>query len=213
MSRKSRAAEFAGEGYKIHVAGRNVLVTDSMKNHAIEKISKIERFSDQIIDVVVTMDIQKIEHRVDIVMKAGHIKVKAQASSNDMYASIDKAVGKIERQLRRYKTRLQDHTAKRLSITDMNVNVIRLPRMLDLLDINEEIEEENQRRLEEEYRPHEIVMKETKPLKTLTYEEAIMKMELSGNAFLLFRAEEEEDNRLMLIYRREDEDYGIIDPR
>lgn len=211
MSRKSRAAEFAGEGYKIHVAGRNVLVTDSMKDYAIEKVSKIERFTSQIIDVVVTMDIQKIEHRVDIVMKAGHLKVKAQASSNDMYASIDKAVAKIERQLRRYKTRLQDHTAKRLSVTDMNVNVVRLPRVIEVLDINDEIEEETQRRLEEEYRPHEIVMKETKPLKMLTYEEAIMKMELSGDAFLIFKAED--DNKLKVIYRREDEDYGIIDPQ
>jgi len=210
MSHKSKAAEFVGEGYKIHVTGRNVLVTDSMKTYAIEKVSKIERFSTRIIDVVVTMDIQKLEHRVDIVLKVDHIKIKSQALSNDMYASIDKAVEKIERQLRRYKTKLQEHQNKRLSITDMNVNVMRLPREIEVEDVNDEIEEENRRQLISEYRPHEIVSQETRPLKMLTEEEAIMKMELSEDAFLIFIAEV--DQKLKVIYRRKDGDYGIIEP-
>jgi putative sigma-54 modulation protein len=209
MKGKAKAAEFVGEGYQIHVTGRDVLVTDAMKSYAIEKVSKIERFSARIIDVQITMEVQKLEHRVDIVLKVDHIKIKSQAASTDMYASIDKAVEKIESQLRRYKTRIQEHTAKGIKVVDLKVNVLKRPEEEELLDINMEIEEQNENELYKRFIPHEIVEQETKPLKTLTVDEAVMKMELSGDAFLIFRAEE--DRKLRVIYRRNDANYGIIE--
>lgn len=209
MKGRAKAAEFVDEGYKIHVTGRNVLVTDAMKDYAMEKVSKIEKFSHRIIDVVVTMDIQKLDHRVDIVMKVDTIKIKSQAASTDMYASIDKAVSKIENQLRRYKTRLKEHSAKALNVIDMNVNVFKKPPEAELLDVNLDIEDENQRKLYESYQPQEIVSRETKPLKTLTLDEAMMKMVLSGDKFLIFRGEE--DQKLKVIYLRKDGHFGVID--
>lgn len=209
MKGKAKAAEFLGEGYQIQVTGRDVLVTEAMKSYAMEKVSKIERFSSRIIDVQITMDVQKLEHRVDIVLKVDHVKIKAQAASNDMYASIDKAVDKIERQLYRYKTRLQEHTAKALNVVDLKVNVLKRPEEEELLDINMEIEEENEKDLYKNYVPHQIVSEETKPLKTLTQEEAVMKMELSGDAFLIYRAEE--SRKLRVIYRRKDGNFGVIE--
>lgn len=210
MSRKSKAAEFVQEGYSLNVTGRNVQVTDAMKAYALEKITKIERFSIRIIDIAVTMDVQKLEHRVDIVVKVDHIKIKSQANTIDMYASIDKAVDKIQSQLRKYRDRIKEHQARHISTIDMNVNV--LPRSTE-----EEFDEDFTRidgdaetRLIEQYRPHHIVKKETKPLKTLTYREAIMKMELSEDPFLIFR--NEEDMKLKVIYRRNDGDFGVIEP-
>lgn len=208
MKGKAKAAEFVGEGYKIHVTGRDVLVTEPMKNYAIEKISKIERFSSRIIDVQVTMDIQKLDHRVDIVLKVDHVKIKSQAASTDMYASIDRAVEKIERQLRRYKQKIQEHTAKALNVVDLKVNVLKRPEEEELMDINLEIEEANQKELLDRYKPHEIVSQETMALKTLATDEAVMKMELSWDSFLIFRSEE--DLKLKVIYRRNDGDLGLI---
>lgn len=209
MSRKTKALQFVDEGYNISVTGRHVQVTDAMKDYAMEKISKIERFSQRIIDVIVTMDIQKLEHRVDIVLKVDHIKIKAQASSDNMYASIDKSVDKITEQLRRYKSKIQDHQAKGVKVIDMNVNVVRAPSSDEIFDVNLDIDEENERRLYEKYRPHIVEEHETRPLKILTQDEAIMKMELSGDVFLIFRSEE--DNKLKIIYRRNDGNYGIIE--
>ena len=77
------------------MTGRHVLVTDAMKDYAVDKIVKIDRFNARIIDVTVVMDIQKLEHRVDITMKVDHIFIKASASSDNMYASIDKAVDRL----------------------------------------------------------------------------------------------------------------------
>lgn len=210
MSRKSKAAEFLQEGYSITVTGRNVMVTEAMKDYALEKILKIERFSSRIIDVVVTMDIQKFEHRVDICLKVNNLKIKAQASTDDMYASIDKAVDKIESQLLRYKTKLQDHQAARLASIDMNVNVLRATPDDEILDMADDFESENSQRIIDHYRPHRIVSKETRALKTLTDGEALMKMELSGDAFLLYLAED--TRRLKVIYRRKDGDFGVFEP-
>ena len=111
LTRKQKMAEF-DQGYNIQVTGRHVEVTDAMKSYAQEKLSKVERFGDRIIDVTVTMDIQKLEHRVDIIMKYGHTLIKSHAATTDMYASIDQAIDKLQTQLRKYKRRLKSHHAK-----------------------------------------------------------------------------------------------------
>ncbi|MBT7461717.1 MAG: ribosome-associated translation inhibitor RaiA, partial [Waddliaceae bacterium] len=193
------------EEYKITITGRHVHVTDAMKEYAKDKIAKIERFSKNLIDVVITMDIQKLEHRVDIVLKAGHVKIKVNAVSNDMYVSVDKAIDRLQTKLRKYKDRLHHHQTKALSAIDMNVNVIR-PHDEDVDDINDAIEAETYSRLASEFSQHKIVKKEKRLLKSLSIDEAMMKMELSEDMFKIFR--DEESNKLKVIYRRVDEDYG-----
>jgi putative sigma-54 modulation protein len=208
MKGKAKAAEFQGEGYNIHVTGRHINVTEAMKAYAVEKVSKIERFTNRIIEVLVTMDVQKLEHRVDIIMKVDHVKIKSHASSTDMYVSIDKAVVRLEKQLNRYKNRINDHNARHLSVIDLKVNVLKKPDEEDLIDINLDIDDENRKQMEKNFQPHQIVSTETKPLKLLTTDEAVMKMELSGDVFLIYRGQE--DNKLKVIYRRSDENYGVI---
>lgn len=192
--------------YDITFVGRNVDVTESMKNYAIEKIAKIDRFSDRIIDVAVKMDIQKLQHRVDLTMKVDHVVIKSSAITGDMYASIDQAVSKLQAQLIKYRKRIQQHNAKKLSVVDMKVNVVRAS---DEDEINDAIEEQNASKLLDDYKLHEVVSVETAPLKTLNLSEAIMKMELSEDVFMIFRSEE--DMKLKVIYRRKDRDFGIIE--
>jgi len=211
MSQKSKAAAFVEETYNINVTGRHLLVTDSMKDYAIEKISKIERFSNRIIDVVVTMDVQKLEHKVDIVMQVDHIKIKSHAISDDMYTSIDKAIRKIETQLLRYKEKIQDHHGMGRAVLEMNVNVLKSLSDQEIMDINYDIEDENRKRLMDRYHPHRIVSREMRPLKTLTDGEAIMKMDLSGDDFLIYRSEE--NLLLKVIYKRHDGHYAVIEPQ
>lgn len=208
MSRKSKSAEFVDEGYDIHITGRHVLVTDPMKDYAIEKISKIDRLGHRFIDVTVIMDIQKLEHRCDITLWVDNTKIKVSASSESMYASIDKAVDKLKAQLRRFKERVRDHQAIGHAEVAMNVNVYTPSE--DVVDVNEDIEEENKREMLAKYTPHQIVSRQSKPLKTLNNKEAIFKMELSGDAFMIFRSEE--DRKLKVIYRRDDGNFGVIEP-
>lgn len=210
MSRKAKALEFVNEGYDIAITGRNVLVTDAMRDYAVEKIAKIERISPRVVNVNLTMEIQRFEQRVDIVAKINNLKVKSHAVTDDMYASIDKAVEKLEAQLRKYKTKIQNHHARGVKSIDMNVNVVRPHLDDDLADVNSEIEDETIKEDVALYRPHKIVAQEKKSLKHLTFDEAIMKMELSQDAFLMFISED--DQKVKIIYRRKDGNYGVIEP-
>lgn len=207
MTRKAKVLEET-QPYNVIITGRHVQITDAIKAYALEKLSKIDRFHDRIIDVTVTMDIQRQDHRVDIQMKVNNIKIKAQAITDNMYASIDQAVHKLQSQLRRYKQRIQDHQTHAGSIVNLNVRVIRRPSEVAIEEFNDEIEEENLRRIENSLKPHNIVENKTVQLKTLNSGEAIMKMELSGDEFLIYR--DESDLKLHVIYRRDDENFGII---
>lgn len=202
----------ANEGYNIEVTGRHVAVTDAMKDYAIEKVGKIERFTNRIIDVHVTMDIQKLDHKVSIVMKVGHWRVKVQAVSPDMYASIDKAADRLSAKLRRYQDRLQEHRATPIAVVDMNVNVYQAPGADEVELVNDDIEDENRRQLEAQYQPNKVDKVEKRPLKTLTLDEAIFKMEISDDFFMLYRSEEDPSKKLRVIYRRGDGNYGVLEP-
>lgn len=196
-------------GNRITINGRNVFVTEAMKNHALQKLSKLDHFHNHITELHVTLDIQKLEHTCTIVLKFDHFKVKVACSSSDMYASIDKAVDKLKSKIERWKSRIQDHHKKGLKVVDMEVNVLRRP--FDAVEeFNEEIESENKKEILGEYLPPKIIGNSKRALKYLTAEEAIMKMELSDDPFMIFRGEE--DRKLKVIYRRNDGNYGLILP-
>ncbi|NNM43738.1 MAG: ribosome-associated translation inhibitor RaiA [Chlamydiae bacterium] len=207
MFDKKKIAEAEALGYRIDIMGRNVQVTEPMKDYAIEKISKIERFHPHILDVHVTMDIQKLEHTVTIFIHFSHMKIKVHASSNDMYASIDKATEKLRTQIRRWKDKIQDHHAKSRSVVDMQVNVLQRPYD-ELEEFNGDIVASNKASEQARSWPPKVIGTSTRPLKDLTKEEAVMKIELSGDQFLIYR--DEASRRLHILYRRKDGNYGLI---
>lgn len=214
MTRKQKIAEF-DQGYNVVVTGRHVHVTEAMKAYAEEKLEKLERFGDRIIDIIVTMDIQKLEHKVDIVLKYGHTLIKSHASTTDMYASIDLAVNKLHAQLDRYKSRITDHHAKAHPVIDIPVTIYgvagtQVTDERELTEVNGEIEAETRRRQEKSLQLHEIVRVESQPLKILTNNEAIMKMELSGAPLMVYRCEV--SRKLKVIYKLEDGNFGVVEP-
>lgn len=205
MSRKAKAAEFIDQGYTVYVTGRNVQITDALNDYALDKLSKIERFNVRIIEIDITMDVIRELHIVDIVAKIDHIKIRSEGATSNMYASIDLAIDKLQSQLRKYRSRICDHHARKVQITDMNVNVFEN----ELDEINDEIDGENVRLLEERLNLPKVVQTETRPLKTLNLDEALLNIELSGDKFMIYRSEE--DQMLKVIYRRTDGNYGVIE--
>lgn len=201
--------EEEAEGYRVDIIGRNMEVTEPIRMYVWDKLAKIERFHNHIMHLHMTLEIQKLEHVCTIVLKIDHTEVKCQAKSTDMYASIDEAVNRLHAMLSRYKSRIQDYHMKKLSSIDMQVNVLHRPHN-ELEEINAAIEEVNNKTRMQAYEAPKIIGSETKPLKTLTVNEALMKMDLSGDAFLIFRSEE--DRKLKVLYRRADGHYGLIQP-
>ena len=194
-------------GYNISIAGKHLQITDAIRNYVFEKLNKVERLTDQIVDVNVVLDAQKLEYSCSILMNFIHYHIKVTASTDNMYSAIDKATDRLIKLIRRYKTKLQSHRFKDLTTVDIHVNVIQ-PLGDNLKAINDDIEAENARREEDRFKLHEIVAKDTMKLKTLTQDEAVMKMELAEEPSLIFRSEE--DQKIKVIYRRKDENYGLV---
>lgn len=203
MVDKEKFAQEDALGYNIFIHGRNFEVTEPVRLYVWNKLNKIERFHNHIFHVYVTLEIQRLEHVVDIVCHFNHFTVRVEGRSSDMYASIDKAIDKLQKLFRKWKGRIQDYNKKSLRSIDLTVNVYRRPYN-DLEDINSQIEEKNLA----EWTPGKVIATESQPLKMLTLDEAIMKMELSSDPFMIYR--DEVDQKLKVIYRREDGNYGII---
>lgn len=205
-SKKEALAKFATEEYPIHILGKHVVITDAMKTYAVEKLKHVKRFGGRVIEAFINMDIQKQDHIVDFIILVNNTKIKVTGKSINMYAAVDEAVNHLESKLRKYVDRLHYHHGKKLAEIDLNVHVLQRPDPLD--EINDMIDEETITKHEMQLKPHPIVSKKVKKLSTLNEKEAIMKMELSGYAFLVYRSEE--DRKLKVIYRLEDENYGVI---
>jgi len=184
---------------------RHFELTQAIKDHAIERLQRVEIFGKKKVQVSVTLEVAKNEQKAEIDFHFDHTKVNVHANAEELYAAIDKATDKLTNKLRKYKDRLQNHHNRPLHAVDLDVHVI-APSLED--EVNDAIEEENTKELSNLWGPHEIVSTSSTRLKTLTADEAVMKMELSQDVFLIFRAEE--DQKIKVIYRRSDKNYGVI---
>lgn len=200
-------SKFEGQEYHLSIVGKHVQVTDAIKNYVFEKLSKIEKIADKIIDIVVTLDAQKLDQSCSILMNFIHFHIKVSASTDNLYSAIDKASDKAIALIRKYKSKLQSHRFKDRTTVDIHVNVIE-PLHDDLKAINDDIVAANVEHEQELKELHKVVATETMPLKMLTQDEAVMKMEITDAPFIIFRSEE--DQKMKVIYRREDRNYGIV---
>ncbi len=202
----NKSKKFEGEGYILNISSKNIALSPSMENYILKKLSKVDRIANHILDIEVMVDLQKVTHIVSIVMKFFHFRIKVQAMTEDMYSAIDKAFERLYKLINKYKTKLQHHRVKEPPNAPMLVRV--LEPLGDLEDINDQIEEENLKEDEELYKIREVVAEETIPLRILTREEAMMRFELSGDNFLIYRSEE--DQKLKVMFRRKDQKIGMI---
>jgi len=187
------------------IQARHVELTQGLRDHVLDKLQRIEIFGKKKVRASVTLEVEKHEHKAEIDFHFDHTKINVHASTQELYSAIDKASEKLTSQLRKYKERLQNHHSRPLHAIDLNVHVIS-PSLED--EINDQIEDKTAAEMEKLWGPHAIVSRSSTRLKTLTAQEAVMKMELSQDSFLVFRSEE--DQKIKVIYRRKDENYGVI---
>lgn len=95
---------------KVNIVGRHVKVTSAMQDYAEEKASKLDRFFNRIQHVDIVMDVVGLSHMVETSVMLGQgLKLVGKAEAVDMYAAIDMAESKLEKQIRRFNSRLKDH--------------------------------------------------------------------------------------------------------
>ncbi|OWZ84842.1 ribosome hibernation-promoting factor, HPF/YfiA family [Natranaerobius trueperi] len=174
---------------RLTISGKNIDVTNALKEHIQKKFTKLDRHFDDSVEAQVTLSVIKDSHNVEAtVFLNGGILLRGEESTGDMYASIDEVVEKVERQVKKHKTRIN----RKLRQTG-----------------GDHLLKETESSVEESDDP-KIVKTKRFAIKPMSPEEAVLQMELIGHDFFVFRnAETEEVN---VVYKRKDGDYGQIEP-
>nr|MBO2479835.1 ribosomal subunit interface protein [Bacillota bacterium] len=177
------------------VRGDNVEVTPALQDYAEKKLSRLEKYFDgESYDgiVQVTMRIVRNEHVVEVTVPMPNLLLRAEVKHEDMYAAVDLAVDKLERQVRKYKTRI-NRKARQVAMT-----------------ANGAVREREEENAEEDAAPYEIVRKKRFNLKPMDVEEAILQMDLLGHNFFVFT--NTDTGQVNVVYKRQDGKYGLIEP-
>ena len=193
---------------RVKIVGRNLPVTQAMREHILDKIHKIEHITPQVVEVTVYLEVQKTEHRVEVNYKFSHFRVVTHAVLTDMYPAIDLACARVRRKLRKWKTRIQSHHGKKLSEAMMEMHVLDRQKE-NLLEINDQIEDATQSEVEHDLEPPKIVEKREYSVPMLTVDEAAMRLELSDVSFLVFKSEE--DQKLKVMYVGENHTFSLLE--
>jgi putative sigma-54 modulation protein len=201
----------------IFIFGKNFEITAPMREHILLKLKKMEEMTPPIVGAHVYLSIEREDHKVEIEYRFSHFKVvvnhshikKSSAKLDDMYHAIDLAFDKLKRKIRRWKTRIQDHHAKKpYEIEQKALQILdRKTKYLD--DINDEIEEIQLQKIEEEFKPPMVLRNKKKVIPLLTVNEASMRIDLSGDNFLVYRSEE--DQKIKVMYVRRDHSLGVLE--
>lgn len=169
------------------ISGKNINVTEGLKSAVYDKIGKLERYFTPDTEVHVTFNVEKERQKIEVTIPVKGNIIRAEQVSNDMYVSIDLVEEIIERQLKRYKSKLIEQ--KQAAI---NFNPLFLE---DVIEEDEEIR---------------IIRSKRFAMKPMDAEEACIQMELLGHNFYVFRnANTDEVN---VVYKRKGNTYGLIEP-
>lgn len=179
-----------------NIRGNNVEVTDAIREYVIKKVSKLERYFDTTptSDVNVRLSVYNTDQRIEVTIPMQDLLLRAEESHADLYAAIDLVVDKLERQIRKHKTKVNRKMRQKGS-----------PK-----HIFAEMERDATQQREEENDEIQIVRTKRFNLKPMDSEEAILQMDLLDHSFFVFTNAESGDTNV--VYRRKDGKYGLIEP-
>ena len=174
---------------KFQYSEKKVKLPGNVHAYAEKKVMKLARFFEEDAEALVVFSVEKDRNNVELTVRGAGTLFRAHESTSDMFASIDAAVGTIERQIRKNKTRL----ARRLRQDAFSRTV-----------------EETSFAPEEPEEDLKIVRIKQFPMRPMRREEAIMQMNLLNHSFFAFR-DEDNGGCFAVVYRRNDGGYGLID--
>lgn len=166
------------------VRGEKIEVTDAIKEYAISKISKVEKYFDnpETVNVKVIFSVRGREQKVEVTINGSSYDLRAEVSHADMYAAIDLVLDKLETQMRKFKSKL---------LSKERVTVLYEDDFEDSDDLQD------------------IVKRKKVFLKPMDEEEAIMQMELLGHTFYVYK--DITSGAVSVLYKRYDGAYGVIE--
>ena len=174
----------------LNITFRHVEPSEALKQYAIEKVQRLTRYFDGVVEGHVILGQEKIRHLAEVTLQANGLRINAKQENADFYSAIDNVVDKLERQLVRYKEKLKRHKP----LTNRERRSLK-----EKVYAYESFEEEAPRVLQTEHY-------DTLPM---NIDEAVMEMDLTERSFLVFT---DEDDKVKVVYRRDDGHYGLIEP-
>ena len=172
---------------KFIIIGRNIDVTEGLKSAVQEKLGKLERYFTLETEIHVTLSVEKDRQKIEVTIPVKGNIIRSEQVSSDMYVSIDLVEEVIERQLRKYKTKI--------------VNQQQAGGNFQKEFVEDEFLEDDEVK---------IIRTKKFGIKPMYPEDACVQMELLGHNFYVFRnAETDEVN---VVYKRKGNTYGLIEP-
>lgn len=172
---------------KFVIVGKNIEVTEGLRSAVEDKIGKLEKYFTPDTEVHVTLNVEKDRQKIEVTIPVKGNIIRSEQVSNDMYVSIDLVEEIIERQLKKYKTKLVDQ--------------------------KQNIEFFKQEYIDKDFMDEEdvkIIRTKKFDIKPMYPEDACVQMELLGHNFYVFcNAETEQVN---VVYKRKGNTYGLIEP-
>lgn len=172
---------------KITIRGKNLEITDGLRNAVYDKLGKLEKYFTPETEVQVTLSMEKERQKIEVTIPVKGNIIRSEQASSDMYVSIDLVEEVIERQLRKYKTKLIDHKQA--------ANFFKQEYMDKDYADDEEIK---------------IIRTKRFDIKPMYPEDACIQMELLGHNFYVFY--NAESDQVNVVYKRKGGTYGLIEP-
>ena len=174
----------------ITISGKQMEVTNSLKEVINEKCTRLDKYFHKDIPITITLSTQKERQIVEATIPLDGAIIRAEDSTPDMYASIDSVIDILERQIRKHKTKLQQRKQAGETIRFENV----------VADASTEENDESK-----------IVRTKRFAIKPMDKEEAVLQMELLRHNFFVFM--DGETDEVSVVYKRKDGNYGLIEPQ
>ncbi len=173
----------------VNVTFRHTDPIESLRAYAEEKITKLDKYLDSPGEAHIVLTVEKFRHQADITLSVDGTRIKAFEETGDMYSAIDQVMDKVEKQLKRYLSKIRDRRSEG-------------PREESLVE-----EGETEAISTDEEPIIEVEKLEAKPMDP---EEAAMQLGFSNQEFMVFR--NAKTNEINVLYRRKGGNLGLIEP-
>ncbi|MBP1044948.1 ribosome-associated translation inhibitor RaiA [Enterococcus sp. BWM-S5] len=180
--------------FRYNVRGENIEVTEAIRDYVEKKVKKLERYFSDSPEATVYVNLKVYTEKtakVEVTIPLPYLVLRAEETSPDLYASVDLVVDKLERQIRKFKTKINRKSRETGTGSVKEVAFF--------------TEEETA----EETSELDIVRTKRLSLKPMDSEEAVLQMNMLGHNFFIF--EDSETNGTSIVYRRKDGKYGLIE--
>ncbi len=181
---------------QVNITFRHLDPTEALKAHVRDRVEHVQRYIDRASEAHAVLHVENLDHHAEITVKAGRFLLRGTSRSQDMYASIDAAAEKIERQLKKHKSKLQT-----FKVNGNHTETEPVELRHDILDM-----------LDNPDRPSHRVVKSTKfEAKPMSVDEALLQLDLLDASFYVFQ--NAADSAINVVYRRDDGNFGLIEAR